>query len=191
MILKNIRKNISQFWAVSIVLIYSLLMAEYFNSVSKLVTVMQGLDIRASIYSYITTFNYFLVILISFAVWLVSSFLFHMFAILLGENEVKFKNFIKYTGVIYIYPAIGFAIALYLLEAIELPKDNVLEFLKTNKSMIAIGWIINISSSLAFILVIPIVKHLYKINWVKAFGAVIIPIAAIYLLGEFFSKFVL
>jgi len=191
MILKDIQRNISQFWAVSIILIYSLLMAEYFNSVSKLVTTMQGLDVRTSIYSYIATFNYFLVILISFAVWLISSFLFHMFAILLGENEAKFKNFIKYTGVIYIFPAIGFAFALYLFEAIKLPKDNVLEFLKTNKSMIAIGWIINISSSLAFILVIPIIKYLYKINWLKAFGAVIIPIASIYLLGEFFSEFVL
>ncbi|MDC9722850.1 MAG: hypothetical protein PSN34_08755 [Urechidicola sp.] len=191
MILKDIQKNLSHFWAVGIILIYSLLMAEYFNSVSKLVTAMQGLDIRTSIYSYIATFNYFLVILISFAVWLVSSFLFHMFAILLGENEVDFKNFIKYTGVIYVFPAIGFVIALFMFETIELPKDNALEFLKANKSMISIGWIINISSSLAFILVIPIIKHLYKINWLKAFGAVIIPIASIYLLGKFFSEFVL
>jgi len=191
MILKKIQSNISQFWAISIVFIYSLLMAEYFNSVSKVVTTIQGIDTGGSIYSYIATFNYFLVILTSFAVWLISSFLFHMFAILLGENEAKFKSFIKYTGVIYVLPTIGFAIALYLFETIKLPEGNALEFLKTNKSVIAIGWIINISSSLAFILTIPIIKYLYKINWLKAFGAVVIPIASIYLLSQFFSEFVL
>ncbi|MCF6297038.1 MAG: hypothetical protein L3J08_03495 [Flavobacteriaceae bacterium] len=191
MIFKKIQKNISQFWAVGIILIYSLLMAEYFNSVTKEVTSIQGLDTSSSIYLYIASFNYFIVILTSFAVWLISSFLFHMFAILLGDNEVKFKEFIKYTGVIYIFPAIGFAFALYLFEAIKLPKDNTLEFFKVNKSMIAIGWIINISSSLAFILAVPIIKYLYHINWLKSFGAVVIPIASIYLLGQFFSEFVL
>jgi len=192
MILKEFQRNISQFWSVSIVLIYSLLMAEYFNSVNKKVIEIQGVDINTTIYSYFATFNYFTVILISFAVWMLSSFMFHLFAYLLdGDIEVDFKNFIKYTGILYVFPAIGFIIALYLFGNIILPKVNALEFFKTDKTMVVIGWIINFSSSLAFILVIPIAKHLYKINWLKAFGVVIIPIASVYLLGQFFSKFVL
>ena len=190
--LKNFQRNLSQFWSVSIVLIYSLLMAGYFNGVDKKVAATQGLDISSSIYSYFATFNYFTVILISFAVWMVSSFIFHLFAYLLdGDIEVDFKSFIKYTGILYIFPAIGFVIALYLFGNIILPKENALEFFKADKTMVVIGWIINISSSLVFILTIPILKYLYRINWLEAFLSIFIPIASIYILSIFFSESVL
>jgi len=188
--IKKINNKVSIFWSVSLVLLYSLLMAEYFDKVNKEVISLQDIDI--SIYSSISTFNFVITILIVFSVWLMSSFLFHLFAYLLnGDIEVNFRCFIKYTGALYIFPAFGFAISIYLFGNLNLPQVDTLEFLEVNKTMAIIGWVINISSLLAFFFVIPIVKYLYKINWLEAIGSIIIPIGLIYILSLFFSGSIL
>ncbi|MBI9069244.1 MAG: YIP1 family protein [Salinivirgaceae bacterium] len=190
MILKIKTEKIPKYWVFGIVLIYSLLMSEYLNTVSKAVSSINGGISNFTIFQYIATFNFFITILSAFVVWIISSFLFHIFSILLG-GVAEFKDFIKYSGLIYILPAIGFAICLFLFESVEIPKNNIEIFFKSNSSLIAISWIINISSTLCFVLLIPIIKRLYNINWLKAIGAIAIPIGSIYLLGQFFANYVL
>jgi len=188
--IKSTQNKVSIFWAVGLVFLYSLLMAEYFDTVNKEVISLQDIDI--SIYSYISTFNFILTILTVFSVWLISSFLFHLFAFLLnGDIEVDFKFFIKYTGILYVFPAFGFAVSIYLFGNLNLPQIGTLEFLEANKTMVIIGWIINISSLLVFILVIVLRKYLYKVNWLEAVGSFIIPIGLIYILSLYFSESVL
>jgi positive regulator of sigma E activity len=165
-------------------------MSQYLNTVSREVTSINGGITNFTIYQYIATFSFFITIVSAFVVWIISSFLFHIFSILLG-GIAEFKDFIKYSGLVYIFPAIGFAICLFLFESIEIPKNNMEIFFKSNRSLIAISWIINISSTLCFILLIPIIKYLYKVNWLKAIGAIAIPIGSIYLLGQFFAFYVL
>jgi len=184
-------EKITQFWVVGIILIYGLLMSEYFNILRlKIIEIQMTQFTSNPIFDYIQSFSFILMLFTAFIVWLISSFIFHLFAILMG-GESTFKNFQKYTGLCYIIPIIGFIIAIVIFDRIEFPKENLNEFLVANKSMALINWIINITSTLCFILPIPIIKYMYKINWLKAVGAIVIPIGSIYLLGQFFAEYVL
>jgi hypothetical protein len=184
-------EKITQFWVVSIILIYGLLMSEYFNILRlKIIETQMHQFISNPIFNYLESFSFILMLFTAFVVWLISSFIFHLFAILMG-GESTFKNFQKYTGLCYIIPIIGFIIAIVIFDRIEFPKENLNEFLVANKSMVLINWIINICSTLCFILPIPIIKYLYQLNWLKAIGSVVIPIGSIYLLSQFFANFVL
>lgn len=190
MILKINTDKISKLWTLGIMLIYGLLMSEYMNTVSKEVLSINGGISNFSIYQYIATFNYLITIISAFVIWIISSFLFHIFSILLG-GTADFKVFIKYSGLVYILPAIGFVICLYIFSSVKIPKNNIEIFFQTNSSLRLISWIVNISSTLCFVLLIPIIKYLYIINWLRALGALVIPIGSIYLLGQFFSNYVL
>lgn len=184
-------ENISHFWVMSIMLIYGLLLAEYSYLLNlKAITVQNVGLISNPIFTYFQSFSFIMTLLIAIVVWLISSFLFHLFAILLG-GEANFKDFQKYTGLCYILPSIGFCVVFVLFNNIDFPKENISDFFISNKSMILINWIITISSTLCFILPIFIIKYLYKINWLKAVGAIVIPIGSIYLLGQFFGEYVL
>ncbi len=182
-------EQISQYWVLGTVLIYSLVMAEYFNSISREIAIIQGL-VNNSIYTYISSFSFIVVILSAFVVWIVSSFMFHMFAVLFGGDS-SFKDFQKYSGLLYLFPAIGFLLAIFMFDSIKLPKEDITTFLKSNETIVLINQITNISSTLSFVLLIPVIKYLYNINWVKAVGSVIIPIASISLIGRFFANYIL
>lgn len=171
-------------------LIYGLLLAEFYNTVSTKITTIQGSFINSLITKYVTAINFTIVVVSAFIVWQISSFLFHMFSILFGGNA-SFKDFQKFSGLVYIIPAVGFLISILLFDTITFPQGDVTEFILTNKSIKAIRWIIDLSSSLCFILLVPIIKNLYKINLLKAFGAILIPLGSIYLLGQFFGNYVL
>ncbi|HSD09290.1 hypothetical protein [Flavobacterium sp.] len=184
-------ENISSFWIMGIMLIYGLLLAEYTYLLNLKTITIQNLGLISNpIFNYVQSFSFIMTLLIVIVIWLISSFLFHLFAILLG-GEANFKDFQKYTGLCYILPSIGFCVVFVLFNSIVFPKEDLQEFFISNKSMILINWIISISSTLCFILPIFIIKYLYKINWLKAVGAIVIPIGSIYLLGQFFGDYVL
>ncbi|MDR7210567.1 YIP1 family protein [Flavobacterium piscis] len=184
-------ENISHFWVMSIMIIYGLILAEYFYLINlKTITIENVHLISNPIFTYLQSFSFIMTVLIAIVIWLISSFIFHLFAILLG-GEANFKDFQKYTGLCYIFPAISLCVALVLFDNIDFPKKNLQEFFNSNGDMILINWIITISSTLCFVLPIFIIKYLYKMNWLKAVGAVVIPLGSIHLLGQFFAEFVL
>ncbi len=184
-------QKVLHYWSFSIVLTYSLLMAEYLNTVGREVSFAANNMIPdTSILKYIYLSNYVITIISGIVVWIISSFLFHIFSILLG-GQGEFKDFIKYSGLLYVFPLIGFTICLVLFESVQLPDTNLDYFFSTNSLVIAITWIINASSSLCFLLLIPIIKYFYEFNWLKAIGSVLIPIGSIYLLSQFFANYVL
>jgi divalent metal cation (Fe/Co/Zn/Cd) transporter len=53
------------------------------------------------------------------------------------------------------------------------------------------AWLISIDGYIDYLATIVIVKYLYKINWLKAIGALVIPLGSIYLLSQFFAEYVL
>lgn len=184
-------ENISPIWILSLMLVYGLLLAEYSYLINLKATTIQNTALISNpIFNYFQSFSFIMTLLIAIVVWLISSFMFHLFAVLLG-GEANFKDFQKYTGLCYILPSIGFCVVLVLLNSINFPKENLSAFLVSNKSMILINWIINISSTLCFVIPIPIIKYLYKVSWLKAVGAVVIPLGSIHLLGQFFGEYVL
>lgn len=180
-----------QFWIWGVMLIYGLLYSEYLHLFSEKVSPQIVSALAAnSIYLYFFVFNIAITIVLSFVIWQVSSFLFHIFATLLG-GEASFKDFQKYSGLLYIFPIVGIAISWFLLDGLTIPPNVFSDYIISDPAIVRIGWIINISSTSCFVLLIPVIWFLYRISWVKALGAVVIPIGSIYLLSLFFSEYVL
>lgn len=182
-------KKLSTYWTLGIILIYGLLIGEYlycFNVKFQIASNMSN-------WSYLKIYNnisFVLVVVSSFVVWLISSMLLHFFSILFGGNS-NYKSLLKSSAVCYIIPAICYIIAIVVSDKIILPSINIQEFLASHKLMIFINWTINIGYIIYFLMLLSLIKYLYKINWLKAIGAIVIPIGSIYLLGLFFANFVL
>jgi len=191
MLIKNILKidKIPQLWVICVVLIYGLLMAEFFNTLNNKMFYAQPNFSPNTIFTYIMTFNYAIMIVMSFAIWIVTSFLFHLFATLLSGNA-QFKDFQKLTGLAYFVSAIFFLIAIFMIESVEIKQSNTSSLFKPDPTMIIISWLINIAGFAYYLVVIPITKYLYNINWLKSIGAIAIPMGSIYLLSQFFAKFI-
>jgi len=183
-------KRLPLYWSIGIVLVYSLLMSQYFITLNQKIFLNQVQVTNNSILSYLTTINFFMIIGLSFVVWTISSLMFHVFAMLF-DGRYSYKKFIKLTGLCYIFPLIGYLMAIILIEKIEFPKNNISFFIESNRLISLINWIINISSGFAFAFIIPIIKYQYQINWLKSIGSILIPLGSIYVLGQFFANYVL
>lgn len=181
--------KIAQFWVISVVLIYGLLLAEYFNTLSDILFYAHPNFTPNNIFTYIMTFNYALMIIMSFVIWIVTSFLYHLFATLLGGKAIL-KDFQKFTGLGYVVPTIILSIILIILYGIELTDKNIVNFIQTNETMRTVKWLTAIASYLYYSIVVIIVKYLYSLNWMKSIGVVVIPLGSIFLLGQFFAKFI-
>ena len=83
-----------------------------------------------------------------------------------------------------------FLIIIFMLERVEITQNDISNLFKTSPTMKTIGWLMNIAGLTYYLLVISIIKYLYKINWLKSIGVIIIPVGCIYLLGQFFAKFI-
>ena len=181
--------KIPQLWVICVVLIYSFLMAEFFNTLNSKLFYAQPNFSPNTIISYIMTFNYVLMIIMSFVIWIITSFLFHLFATLLSGNA-QFEDFQKLTGLSYLISAIFFLIAIFMVEGVEITQSDISNNIETNQTLTIIGWLMNIAGFVYYLLVIPIIKYLYQINWLKSIGVIAIPMGSIFLLGQFFAKFI-
>jgi hypothetical protein len=182
-------RSISYYLVIVVVFVYAIVVAEYLTDLNKRVLEIQAKElVNNSFYVYFMSLSFVIMLLSPIVIWLISSFLFHLTAILF-DGKLSFKYFLKCSGLCCIVPALGFAIAYVLSDGIQLPEKNIPEFFKTDPLFYTISWIINISSILYYILLIPVVRYLYRINWFKSTGVIVIPILSIYLIGQFFANF--
>lgn len=182
--------GVSYYLVIVVVFIYGIVIAEYFSDINRRVLEIQAKELTEnSFFNFFMSFSFVMMVLSAFIIWLVTSLLFHLMAILF-DGKFRFKGFIKYSGLLYIFPAIGFLVAYLLSSNVQLPENNIQEFLKTDGTFQTMSWIINVSSLVYYILLIPVVRYLYRINWVKATGAIAAPILSIYLIGFGLAKFV-
>ena len=190
-ILINIEK-IPHYWILGIVLIYGLIMAEYYYTLSsKLVIGAANQLVSSSFFVFFMSFNFFLMVLSAFIVWIISSLLLYLILILFGGESI-FENFKKISALCYIFPTISFILSFLLLEQIEIYEDvNIDNFLTMNKTMIKIGWIINIGFILYYLFLWLLLKYQTGLNWVRSLSVIIVPLGSIYLLGKLFSEYIL
>lgn len=188
---KNIlkTKKIPMLWVICVVLIYSLLMAEFFNTFNNKILLTQTDFSPNTIISYFMTFSYVVMVVMAFVIWIVSTFLFHLFAILFNGNA-QYKDFQKLTGLSYSVSAVFFLVIIFMFDGVEITQNDIPNLFKINPTMKIIGWLMNIAGFTYYLLVIPIIKYLYNISWLKSLGVVAIPVGSIYLLGQLFSKFI-
>lgn len=181
-----IAHKIPQLWVVCIVLIYGLLLAEFGNTLnSKFFPEQPNV-----MFSFFITFSYVVMIIFTFVFWLISTFLIHLFAVLFNGNG-KYRDFLKYTGLTYAISAIFLLLVIFMVEGVEIEQNDISNMFKENQTMKITSWILNIAGFGYYLLIIPIIKYLYKVNWFKSIGSIVIPFVLIFLLGQFFEKFIL
>lgn len=181
--------KISLFWVICAVLYCSILIGFLVNTLNEKFLYAQPNFIYNPIFSYITALNYILIIAISFVIWIISTFLFHLFALLFDGNA-RFRDLQKLTGLSYLISAIFIFIAILKIDNLVITKSNI-NNLHNNSTFSTISHLINFAGYSYYIILIPIVKYLYNINWIKAIGSIIIPLGSVFLLGQFFTKFIL
>ncbi|MBD3377819.1 hypothetical protein GF406_22510 [candidate division KSB1 bacterium] len=170
-------------------LIYSLLMAEFFNTFNSKIFSAQPHFSPNTLFTYLMTLNYVLMIVMSFVIWIATSFLFHLFAVLF-DGQAEYKNFQKVTGLAYGVPAVFILIAIVLIDRVQVSQNNFSNFLKTDETIRNTGWLMNTGGMAYYFVIIPVIKYLYNISWLRSIGVITIPMASIYLLGQFFVKFI-
>lgn len=189
---KNIHLNgerIPLLWVICVMLIYSLLMAEFFNTFNSKIFSAQPHFSPNTLFTYLMTLNYVLMIVMSFVIWIVTSFLFHLFAMLF-DGQAEYKNFQKVAGLVYVVPAVFILIAIVLIDRVQVSQNNVSNFLETDETIRNTGWLMNMGGMAYYFVIIPVIKYLYDITWLKSIGVITLPMASIYLLGQFFVKFI-
>lgn len=183
-------KEVPFYWAISIVLIYALLLSEYVYFLNSKLNLFQANTESLKYVKLFNNFTFFLVFISVFVIWLMSSMLFHLFSILIG-GDLTYKTFLKSSVFSYIAPAICFLISIIIINGIKIPTENVQHFLETDKTISTVNLIINISYVIYFIVLLFIIKYLYKVNWVKALAVIVVPIGSIYVLAQVFGKYIL
>lgn len=167
------------------VIIYSLLLAEFISTLNNLI--MYGV-VLSNIYEVFMKLGYFITIISGIAVWLVTMLLFHLTALLFDGNA-SFNSLLRISPYPYIIPAIAVLVAIILLGQISVDEiGNILELQKHKKLQTALS-IINWSFIPYYLLLILQVKYLYNISWLKALGAIVIPVFAIWGITQLFTLF--
>lgn len=182
--------QIPQLWVLGIVFIYGLIVSVFINSIIDIIYYSQPGFTPSKVFTYIISLNYVLIIIMSFVIWIITTFIYHLFAMLLG-GVAGFRQLQKMTGLANIIPAIVLFISINLIGSIDTPNSDIVEFFESNKKIELINWLTIVAVFLYYAIVILVVKYLYKINWLKSIGAILIPMGSIYLLGQFFAKYIL
>lgn len=186
--MKNLIEKIlglPKWYGLCVVLIYAALLAEYMSEVNS-IFLLQGLEI-SNVVKIFVRLSYVVAILSSFAVWVVVALLFH-FAALLLDGSQKFSKFLMASSFMYIFPAVGIFIAIFLLDGVNVEEGtNVMEELVQNERFRIIQYIVNGSFLPYYVISACIIHYLYKINWIRSFMSVIIPVASIWGVTKLFT----
>jgi hypothetical protein len=182
-------RNISVYWVWAIILIYGLILGEYVYIFNSKIQVLSG-NLNVSYFTLFNNVNFIFTVILSLVAWLVIAMVLHCFSILVGGDST-YKSFLKGSSICYIIPTICHATALIIFDNLAIPSSDVPSFLASNKAMIFSNKLVVAGYSCYYLMHLLVIKYFYQINWLKAFGAVAIPIGSIYLLGQFFGNYVL
>jgi len=174
----NIINQLPKWYGIGIVLLYSLLIAEFYSIVIHL-TVNNDL-IKNNLFIAFSRISYGVTVLSGIVIWLISNFLFHLTA-LLFNGHAQFKRFLISSSYLYIIPAIMILIGIFLLDGIHINNTvHAVEELMNNPSFKLAINLINISFIPYYAIVGIFIYYIYKIKLLYAILSVVIPIASIW-----------
>jgi hypothetical protein len=119
--MKSIVTHIMQlpkWYGIGIMLIYSILLAEFSSTLIHLMPVDESWN---SIFKIFTRITYGVTILSGFIVWLIMALLFHLTA-LLFNGRATFIHITRATSYPFIIPAIMILVGIVLLDGLEVPQ---------------------------------------------------------------------
>jgi hypothetical protein len=159
-----------------IVLLYSMLLAEYADVLNKFVYVDDSL---MGIFKFSAKLSYAFTVISGIVTWLIYALMFHIMA-LLFDGKAKFKNSVLPLAFPYIIPSIMLLIGLFLLIDIQIPfTPDSITILKNHPVYETSMILINYSSVLCYLVSLMIIHYLYKIKWFYSILSVALPFLAI------------
>ncbi|MDR0604226.1 MAG: hypothetical protein LBG80_08005 [Bacteroidales bacterium] len=172
-------------WAgAGIVIVYSLLLAEFFSTINHLFPVDNSMSELLSVFSKI---SYWATILSGAIVWIVVSFLFHLMAMLFNGHS-SFGRFLFLASYPYIISAIAILAGILIVDNIQIPDtENAMSILINNQSFKLAMNLINYSFMPYYILIAIIIHYIYQIKYLYAALSVAIPVVSIWLITELFK----
>jgi hypothetical protein len=180
----DIIEQLPKWIGTGIVIIYSLLLAEFLLTINQLCPVDNSMRELLSIFSKI---SYWVTILSGAIVWAVTSFLFHLMALLFNGHS-SFGRFLFVSSYPYIIPAIALLSGILIVDNISIPDaENAMNVLMNNQSLKLAMNLINYSFIPYYILIIIIIHHIYQIKYLYATLSVAIPVVSIWLITELFK----
>lgn len=179
-------ENLPKWYAFGTILLYSLLLAEFFHSLSAFTYLTDSLG---SILSIMLKINYAVIIAAGIVVWIIMSLLFHLMALLL-DGQALFKRFLYTSAYFYLIPAVFILIAIFMLDGLEISDTpNAIAILQSDHSFKLAMALVNYSFIPYYLLCATLIHFMYKINYWKALASIAIPILSVWVITQLFILF--
>lgn len=176
--------SMSILYGVAVILMYSLLIAEYLSAVNTLC--MKDMVEVSGVIEFLFKFNYLLSILSSIITWIILSLMFHLVALLFDGRQV-FVRFLFTSSYLYIIPAVFLIVSIIMLGNMEVEDSNTVEALMGNDRFRLIMDTVNYSFIPFYVLMACFIHYMYNIKWIYGILSVAIPILSIWGVTELFK----
>ncbi|MDR2131341.1 MAG: hypothetical protein LBP56_09310 [Odoribacteraceae bacterium] len=179
----NIAERLPRWYGTGIMIVYSLLFAEFSSTINHLFPI----DLMNDLLSIFFQISYGLTIVSGMIVWIVMTFLFHLTALLLNGRS-SFGRFLFTSAYPYIIPAIMILAGILIVD--NIPPISTMEeanVLMNNQSLTLAMNLINYSFIPYYILIAVIIHYLYEVKYLFAALSVMIPVVSVWLITELFK----
>jgi hypothetical protein len=135
----------------------------------------------------ISRINYALTVLSGIVVWIISTFLFHLTALLFNGHS-PFNRFLFISSYFYLIPAIVIVICIFILEDVQITNiENVMIELMNNRSFKLSVHLINYSFIPYYAMIIILIHYIYQVKYIYALLSVVIPVGSMWVIAEMFK----
>ncbi|MDR2145087.1 MAG: hypothetical protein LBE91_01325 [Tannerella sp.] len=178
-------ENLSKWYGFGIIVLYSLLLAEFYSTVTALFI---SAELQSeNIFIIFSRISYALTILSGVIIWVVLSFLFHLTA-LLFNGQAQFKRFLYPAAYPYFVPAVFILAGILLMDNVQIPETkDIAAALMDNAQFKLSMQLMNYSFIPYYLIVAVFIKNIYNIKYIYSFLSVAIPIVAIWGITELFK----
>lgn len=129
----NTLERMPKWYGFLTILLYSLLLAEFLITTNHLVN-NNNLE-TDRLFVILARMSYIIIVLSAIVIWLISTFLFHLTAILFN-GYAPFKHLLYISSYFYIIPAISVFISIFLLNQCQYLQPIITQYFIDNKSEI-------------------------------------------------------
>jgi len=177
----SVIETLPKWCGLCVILVYSLLFAEFFSTVLHLFPYKEALS---SIFTVMLSISYATNILLGFILWLIYTLLFHLTALLFG-GQATFKRFLFASAYPYLISACAVFIGILLLDGVPLlslgqPEELLLQDPTFQLSV----KLINYSTIPCYLVIVILVRYIHQISYIYAILSVAGPVSAIWLITE-------
>ena len=180
----NTLEKMPKWYGFLTILLYSLLLAEFLITTHLVNNNNLETD---RLFVILARMSYIIIVLSAIVIWLISTFLFHLTAILFN-GYAPFKHLLYISSYFYIIPAISVFISIFLLnQKTEYSTSNAVTTLQNNYSLGLPIMLVNYSFIPYYLLCMILIHHLYKVRLRYAIASVVIPILSVWAITKLFT----